>query len=38
MGEAQTQVEVVSKRVLAANLLAKDWEVEIFKYLDFRLQ
>ena len=38
MGEAQTQVEVVSKRVLAANILAKDWEVEIFKYLDFKLQ
>ena len=38
MGEAQTQVEVVSKRVLATNVMAKDWEIEIFRNLDFRLR
>lgn len=33
----QTQVEVVSKRVLATNVLATDWDDLILKHLDTKL-
>lgn len=35
--EYETEVEVVSKRVLATNILAKDWTQDIFQTLDRRL-
>ena len=34
VGPQQTQVEVVSKKVLATNVFAKTWTADIFKTLD----
>ena len=34
VGPQQTQVEVVSKKVLATNIFARTWTVDIFKTLD----
>ena len=36
-GKAVTRVEVVSKRAMAANITAADWESRIFEALDKRL-
>lgn len=37
-GKVSTRVEIVSKRVLATNITAPDWDAKLFKALDARLK
>jgi hypothetical protein len=36
--ELRTRVEVVSKKVMATNVFARNWETHIFKKLDLKLK